>query len=118
MWLKHTSGHMCVVNSAVLADLDLDHVPDGGDVVRDADGRPTGLLREQAQLLLQPLVYPMPVERVTRAIERGSRALLAQGITSVQEAGIGGGWIGRTPIELAAYQNARADRGRSTCGSP
>ncbi len=110
VWLKHTSGHMCVVNSAVLADLDLDHVPDGGDVVRDAGGRPTGLLREQAQLLLQPLVYPMPVERVTRAISRGSRALLAQGITSVQEAGIGGGWIGRTPIELAAYQHARASQ--------
>ena len=72
-------------------------------------GRPTGLLREQAQLLLQPLVYPMPVDRVTRAIERANRALLAQGVTSVQEAGIGGGWIGRTPIELAAYQNARAE---------
>ena len=27
----------------------------------------------------------------------------------MQEAGIGGGWIGRTPIELAAYQNARAE---------
>ncbi len=24
VWLKHTSGHMCVVNSAVLAELDLD----------------------------------------------------------------------------------------------
>lgn len=108
VWLKHTSGHMCVVNSAVLTELDLDHVPDGGDVVRDAAGRPTGLLREQAQLLLQPLVYPTPVDRVTRAIGRGSRALLAQGVTSAQEAGIGGGWIGRTPIELAAYQNARA----------
>jgi hypothetical protein len=109
VWLKHTSGHMCVVNSAVLTELDLDHVPEGGDVVRDAAGKPTGLLREQAQLLLQPLVYPVPVDRVTRAIERGSRALLAQGVTSVQEAGIGGGWIGRTPIELAAYQNARAE---------
>jgi predicted amidohydrolase YtcJ len=50
----------------------------------------------------------MPVDRVTRAIEGANRVLLAQGVTSVQEAGIGGGWIGRTPIELAAYQNARA----------
>lgn len=108
VWLKHTSGHMCVVNSAVLADLDLRGVPEGGDVVRDPAGRPTGLLREQAQLLLQPLVYPVPVDRVTRAIERANRAVIAQGVTSVQEAGVGGGWIGRTPIELAAYQHARA----------
>src|SRR5262249_49949286 len=110
VWLKHTSGHMCVVNSAVLADLDLDDVPEGGDVVRDAAGRPTGLLREQAQLLLQPLVFPVPVARLTRAIERANKALTAQGVTSVQEAGIGGGWIGQTPIELAAYQIARAER--------
>jgi predicted amidohydrolase YtcJ len=100
---------MAVVNSMVLSELDLDHVPEGGDVVRDAAGRPTGLLREQAQLLLQPLTYPVPVRRVVRAIERANRALLAQGVTSVQEAGIGGGWIGRTPIELAAYQSARAE---------
>src|SRR5437764_581782 len=72
-------------------------------------GSPTGLLSEQAQLLLRPLVYPIPVDRVTRAIERANHELLAQGVTSVQEAGIGGGWIGRTPIELGAYQNARAE---------
>lgn len=109
VWLKHTSGHMCVVNSAVLADLDLGQVPEGGDVVRDAAGRATGLLREQAQLLLRPLVFPIPVARLTRAIERANRALVAEGVTSVQEAGIGGGWIGQTPIEVAAYQNARAE---------
>ena len=55
-------------------------------------------------------MYPIPVDRVVRAIERANRALLAQGVTSVQEAGIGGGWIGRTPIELAAYQRARDER--------
>lgn len=110
VWLKHTSGHMCVVNSAVLTELDLDDVPEGGDVVRDPAGRPTGLLREQAQLLLRPLVYPTPVDRVTRAIERANQVLLAQGVTSVQEAGIGGGWIGRTPVELTAYQNARVEQ--------
>jgi predicted amidohydrolase YtcJ len=111
VWLKHTSGHMCVVNSRVLAELDLTHVPAGGDVVLDAAGRPTGLLREQAQLLLRPLVFPVPLARLTRAVERANRVLLRQGITSVQEAGIGGGWIGQTPVELAAYQTARAEGG-------
>lgn len=109
VWLKHTSGHMCVVNSAVLAELTLEHVPDGGDVVLGADGRPTGLLRERAQLLLQPLVYPASLDTVTRAIGRANNEMLAEGLTSVQEAGIGGGWIGRTPVEIAAYQRARAD---------
>lgn len=108
--LKHTSGHMTVVNTAVLDQLDLAHVPVGGDVVHDSDGSPTGLLREQAQLLLRPLTYPAPVERVVRGLGRASEQYLAEGITSVQEAGIGGGLVGETPAELAAYQQAR-DRG-------
>ena len=41
VWLKHTSGHMCVVNSLVLRDLGIDesapHV-DGGRVAADAGG--------------------------------------------------------------------------------
>lgn len=104
--VKHTSGHMTVVNSRVLSQLDLDHVPVGGDVVH-IDGSPTGLLREQAQLLLNPLIYPTPVEDVVRGLDHASLQYLSEGITSVQEAGIGGGLVGQTPIELAAYQKAR-----------
>ncbi|SFP45002.1 hypothetical protein SAMN05421810_102618 [Amycolatopsis arida] len=105
--LKHTSGHMSVVNSAVLDQLDLATVPVGGDVVRDEHGSPTGLLREQAQLLLRPLIYPTPIDTVVRAIDRASAHYLTEGITSVQEAGVGGGLVGETPCEVAAYQRAR-----------
>ncbi|MBB4688089.1 amidohydrolase [Amycolatopsis jiangsuensis] len=105
--LMHTSGHMTVVNSAVLDQLDLANVPVGGDAVLDASGAPTGLLREQAQLLLRPLTYPVPIESVVRGLDRASERYLSEGITSVQEAGIGGGLVGQTPAELAAYQLAR-----------
>ncbi len=114
VWLRHTSGHMCVVNGAVLTDLGLAEAPvavPGGLVVTDAAGRPTGLLQEQAQQLLNPLVLPVPLASLTDAVERAGRAYLTQGITSCVEAGIGGGWIGRSPVELAAYQRAR-DEGR------
>src|SRR6201985_3732080 len=53
VWLRHTSGHMCVVNSLVLGDLGIDaaatELP-GGRVATDSGGRPTGLLEERAQL--------------------------------------------------------------------
>ncbi|MDN4175114.1 amidohydrolase [Nocardioides sp. SOB77] len=114
VWLKHTSGHMCVVSSAVLADLGIGDAPvdvPGGLVVTDAAGRPTGLLQEQAQALLSRLVLPYPVATLVDAIERAGRAYLAEGITSVVEAGVGGGWIGKSPVEVAAYQAAR-DAGR------
>jgi predicted amidohydrolase YtcJ len=105
--VKHTTGHMSVVNSLVLGKLDLGNVPVGGDVVLDSDGSPTGLLREQAQLMLNPLIYPTPIESVVRGLDRASERYLSEGITSVQEAGIGGGLVGQTPAELAAYQLAR-----------
>lgn len=114
VWLRHTSGHMCVVSSAVLADLGLAEaaaeIP-GGKVVTDAAGRPTGLLEERAQELVGQLVHPYPVSVLAEAIDRAGQRYLSEGITSVTEAGIGGGWIGHTPVELAAYQAAR-DTGR------
>ena len=114
VWLRHTSGHMCVVNSVVLADLGLDaaavDVP-GGRVATDDDGRPTGLLEERAQLLIGRLVYPYPLAELTEAIAQASRVYLREGITSATEAGIGGGWVAHSPAELAAYAAAR-DSGR------
>ena len=114
VWLRHTSGHMCVVNGLVLADLGLDaaavDVP-GGRVATDPDGRPSGLLEERAQTLAGTLVYPYPLARLTDAIDRAGARYLAEGITSCTEAGVGGGWVSHSPVELAAYTAAR-DQGR------
>jgi predicted amidohydrolase YtcJ len=114
VWVKHTSGHMCVVSSAVLAELGIDEAPvtvDGGMVVTDAAGRPTGLLQETAQNLVGGLVLPCVVDTLVDAIERAGRQYLREGLTSVVEAGIGGGWIGKSPVEVEAYQRAR-EQGR------
>ncbi|TWP51070.1 amidohydrolase [Lentzea tibetensis] len=105
VWLKHTSGHMCVVSSAVLDLLPRGEV-DGGVVHWD-----TGLLEEQAQSLVNALVLPYPTDVLVDAIDRAGRQYLADGITSCVEAGIGGGWIGKSPVELEAYQLAR-ERGK------
>ncbi len=107
VWLKHNSGHMCTVNSLVLADIDGQAVPDGGVVVTDEDGRPNGLILEQAQALVRRLTYPMSVERMVAAIGRASRQYLAEGVTSATEAGVGAGLLANSPIELRAWQEAR-----------
>jgi predicted amidohydrolase YtcJ len=114
VWLRHNSGHMCVVNSPVLADLGLDAGPaevPGGRVTTDAAGRPNGLLEERAQELVGRLVRPFPVAALADAIDRAAAQYLREGITSCTEAGIGGGWIGQSPVEAAAYQAAR-EQGR------
>jgi predicted amidohydrolase YtcJ len=110
VWLRHTSGHMCVVNTDVMAALGIDAVAievPGGRVATDPDGRPNGLLEERAQALIGPLVYPYPLAELSEAIARAAEVYLSEGITSCTEAGIGGGWIGHSPVELAAYQGVR-----------
>ena len=115
VWLKHTSGHMAVVNGRVLdaAGVGADGrggaaVPEGGVVVRDGSGAPTGLLQEQAQLLVRALVYPYALGDLVAAIGRAHERYVSEGITSACEAGVGGGWVGHSPAELAAFQEARA----------
>lgn len=107
--LGHNSRHMCFVNSRVLRELDIDSAPDptGGRVDRDAQGRPTGLLLESAQELLRPLTWPVPIERMVEYIRAAHRQYLSEGLTAVQEAGIGAGLAGSGPAEALAFQTAR-----------
>ena len=112
LFMRHNSGHMAVVNTAALrlagAEAASFPDPDGGVIVRDAGGRPTGLVQETAQQLIQQLILPYSSEAIEEALDRATRYYAAEGITSFTEAGIGGGWIGHSPVELAAYQRAAA----------
>ncbi|UVJ40191.1 amidohydrolase [Arthrobacter sp. CJ23] len=110
LFMRHNSGHMAVVNTAALrlagAESPSFADPDGGVIVRDAAGKPTGLVQETAQALIQQLILPYSIGDIEAAIERATRVYAAEGITSFTEAGVGGGWIGHSPVELAAYQRA------------
>jgi predicted amidohydrolase YtcJ len=114
VWIKHSSGHACTLNGVALdlvaANADLTAPIDGGAVVVDDDGSPTGLLEENAMRLAQDILLPYPLETIERALDLATSHYLSEGITSVTDAGIAGGWIGYSPREFAAYQNA-ADKG-------
>lgn len=112
VWLKHRSGHMCAVSGAVLRLSGAENAPDpeGGVIVRDSHGDATGLLQERAQELVTALVMPYPVAELADALGRASRVYASEGLTHVVEAGVGHGLVGRSPVEVAAYQLAR-DRG-------
>ncbi|TFI42545.1 amidohydrolase [Rhodococcus sp. 1R11] len=113
LWIKNRSGHACVVNSVVLDTILHGDTPtqSGGDIIRDADGRPTGLLEENAMRLVQDLVLPYRSDDIERALDRATGHYATEGLTSITDAGIAGGWIGNSPIEFSAYQNAY-DAGR------
>ena len=70
--------------------------PDGGEIVRDANGLAIGLFRENAQSLVQKAQAKSEegrsivsrIKNAQRAIELGSRECLKYGITNVHDAGI------------------------------
>jgi predicted amidohydrolase YtcJ len=92
--LLHDSGHACVVNTAVL-----DLLPDG---VRHDDG----LLTEGAMAVARQLRLPYPLTDLADVISAAGRTCLSEGVTACAEAGIGGGLICHSPVELAAYLEA------------
>lgn len=107
--LNHTSGHFCVVNTAAmrLARVGEVPVPEGGVVALDEHGEPNGLLEEQAQTLARALLHPRAVGDLVENIGAASDRYLSEGVTSCQEAGVGGILGTREPLEVAAYQLAR-----------
>ena len=111
VWIKHASGHSCQLNgeglrrTAALAHLDQEI--DGGRIVLDQTGRPTGVLEERAMSFVRDVLLPYPLEVIERALDLATAQYAREGLTSVTDAGVAGGWIGHAPGELAAYQNAR-----------
>ncbi|MEU9864808.1 amidohydrolase [Streptomyces sp. NPDC047971] len=99
IFIMHDSGHACVVNSAVLAMLPAD-IP-----------HQDGFLAESAMTAARRLRLPYAQTELADAIEHAARVCLSEGITACAEAGIGGGLLGHSPVELGAYQLLR-DQGR------
>lgn len=92
VWLRRIDGHAGWANSVALqlAGIDDDTAdPVGGKIVRDAAGRATGILVDQAMGLVDAHVPQPDKTQIRTAITMATDALLAEGITGVHDAGIG-----------------------------
>jgi predicted amidohydrolase YtcJ len=116
--VQHMSGHHALANSLGVESRGLDDTatdPQGGHLVRDARGRLTGYFLDAAQQLIVPVGVDIghhgpgfhddaPLEEIVADIDRGARASLEAGITSIVDAQV-------TRRELTGYRAAR-ERGR------
>lgn len=83
--LIRVDGHSCLVDAGTLARLPL---PQLEGVDRDADGEPTGLLRESASQAAQTLVHDLlPPARLSVARRAACERAAALGIGSLHEMG-------------------------------
>jgi predicted amidohydrolase YtcJ len=94
--LTHASGHASFANSKAFQLSGISRTtpdPPGGDLVRDAAGTPTGLLRERASGLIRAgtgepaATAEERVARSRRILELASREVVSKGITTFQDAG-------------------------------
>jgi predicted amidohydrolase YtcJ len=91
VWLRRIDGHAGWANSAAMniAGIDAD-TPDpvGGKIIRDANGRATGIFIDKAMDLIEAHEPQIDKSDMRAAISAATETLLAEGITGVHDAGI------------------------------
>lgn len=90
--LTRVDGHATWVNRKAMEIADLNAAtqdPVGGKVMRDASGKPTGVLIDGARSLVERKIPAAPQEQVERRILRGLTECARLGITTVHDAGVG-----------------------------
>ena len=120
VFLTHASGHAAFANARAMERAGITRStpdPDGGTIVKDASGNPTGLLRENADALVgRVLAADMDArsdqekwDEFVRVVELAGEEALSKGVTSFHDAGSNFATIdgfkrladeGRLPIRL------------------
>ncbi len=84
--LRRADGHAQIVNSAALAAAGIDRdteAPFGGDILKDADGEPTGMLIDGAMGLVSRLISRPNAAEKKRAYEIAGEVYAAYGWTNI-----------------------------------
>jgi predicted amidohydrolase YtcJ len=87
VFVSRYDGHMALANSATLRLAKITAKtpdPPGGTIVHDAQGNPTGILKDAAMDLVYKIVPPLPPAQRMAAIKRALAYAAQLGVTSVQ----------------------------------
>ncbi|MBA4182860.1 MAG: amidohydrolase [Acidobacteria bacterium] len=99
VFIMRLDGHMALANTLALklAKVDKDtKTPEGGEIVRDAQGNPTGVLKDAAMNFVYAVIPADSFERKLEAIQAASDYAASLGVTSVQDMSAG--------ADVAVYQ--------------
>jgi predicted amidohydrolase YtcJ len=94
VWLTRVDGHAALVNARALEILGIDETikdPPGGRFLRDAAGRPTGVLIDNAMDVVEGKLPEPTVADRERALRLAARHCVELGLTTVTDMGIGDG---------------------------
>ena len=107
VWVTRLDGHMSLANSIAMKLAGVDHTVknvEGGTIIRDKNGEPTGIFKDNATILINAKV-PNPSEQmVDKALDSAMKYVAAQGVTSVHH------MVGH----MSALERARAENRLTT----
>ena len=99
VFVQRLDGHMALANSLALkmAGVTKDtKTPEGGEIVRDSQGNPTGVLKDSAMGFVYKVVPPDTFEQKLEAATAATNYAASLGVTSVQDMSAG--------TDVAVYQ--------------
>lgn len=88
VWIQRLDGHMGLANSLALhlAGVDADTPDiDGGTIVRDAEGKPTGILKDNAMAFVNAVVPAADHRQLDREAKAAMKYVASNGVTSVHD---------------------------------
>ncbi|WP_286755648.1 amidohydrolase family protein [Roseivirga sp. UBA838] len=103
VWLRHASGHAAFANAKAMElagvnNLSIESLQgevEGGEIIKDELGNPTGVFTERAASIVGKLVPAETEERAEQALQMAIDECLRLGITSFHDAGSGQDFIDR-----------------------
>lgn len=131
VYLDRVDGHAAWVNSAALRiaqskgkSLAGDWHPEGGKILRDAAGQPTGVLIDNAATLVSAYIPAHSQAELDRRFELALKDVVANGLTGVHDMGVSRAELamfkrfadeGRVPLRIDAYAAGDGDALEDLC---
>lgn len=98
VFLRHASGHAAIANAKAMELAGVNQLSkenlksvggEGGEIIRDELGNPTGIFNERAMSLIAQHIPDNNADRDAQAFNLAVQACWRNGITSFQDAGVG-----------------------------
>lgn len=88
VFIRRLDGHMALTNSVALQLAGIDkstRVPEGGEIIKNAGGEPTGIVKDNAMNIVAEVIPPPTAAELATALEAAMHYVAAQGVTSVHQ---------------------------------
>ncbi|HET7437579.1 MAG TPA: amidohydrolase [Thermoanaerobaculia bacterium] len=90
VWLRRIDGHAGLANTAAMRAAGVTAAtadPEGGKVLRDANGNPSGVFIDEAMSLVERAVPPVSFEQRKARVLTAAQDIAAHGLTELHDAG-------------------------------